>query len=641
MKRNFIKAAIVLSLLVLAVMAFASCSHEHLFTEMNVLQAATCTEEGSIEYTCECGYVKKATIDVAEHVAGPWEVTRQATCNTKGSRSQACKNCGFTLDVESIPTTDHDIVKVEAKTPTCSEVGYSAYEYCALCTYTTYSEIEKKDHTPGAAATCTTPQFCRVCETEVSEALGHVRVVKAGKEATCKDEGLTDLVECSRCKKVIEEQITIPKRVHAVTTIKGYAATCAETGYSDELVCLVCDEVIVEKVKLPVNNDHDYSSRGKCTLCGYDREDKCEHEDEDGKTYLKPLNEKSTSCTKYGLEEGEYCDNCHWITVEQELAGPEEHNIQITEGYPASFMKPGLTDGEYCKTCRTVIRQQEVIPVLTHDSASESRPEVINGGELAYKTNPGSNTCTITGIGTCTSDTIVIPEYIDDYRVTAIAADAFYSNATLKSVTVGSNVYSIGEKAFAGCLALKEVKLSDGIEVHKDAFLGSTIAEIEYTHVLVYVDGIEATCEVPGRLAHYICVNCSNRYENKDAEKQVYNIQLKIEHEFKGDSENCANCRKNMDDVLIVVAQLPSKIKDKTVSEGTSVKDLDLPTTMTVETYDEEEHTLNIVWDTSKYNPNEYGRYEITGYILTGGYQIAKSLANSFSDVVKIYISVV
>lgn len=37
---------------------------------------------------------------------------------------------------------NHSIVEVEAKEPTCTEIGWDAYEYCEFCDYTTYVEIE-------------------------------------------------------------------------------------------------------------------------------------------------------------------------------------------------------------------------------------------------------------------------------------------------------------------------------------------------------------------------------------------------------------------------------------------------------------------------------------------------------------------
>ena len=50
-------------------------------------------------------------------------------------------------------TVGHNIVSVDAKAPTCTEIGWEAYEYCIACDYTTYEEIPSNGHTPLEAAT--------------------------------------------------------------------------------------------------------------------------------------------------------------------------------------------------------------------------------------------------------------------------------------------------------------------------------------------------------------------------------------------------------------------------------------------------------------------------------------------------------
>ena len=45
-----------------------------------------------------------------------------------------------------IVTVDHNIVQADAKSPTCTEIGWDAYEYCTACDYTTYVEIPALGH---------------------------------------------------------------------------------------------------------------------------------------------------------------------------------------------------------------------------------------------------------------------------------------------------------------------------------------------------------------------------------------------------------------------------------------------------------------------------------------------------------------
>ena len=57
--------------------------------------------------------------------------------------------------VSDVVTVGHNIVSVDAKAPTCTEIGWDAYEYCTACDYTTYVELpaDPDAHTPLEAVT--------------------------------------------------------------------------------------------------------------------------------------------------------------------------------------------------------------------------------------------------------------------------------------------------------------------------------------------------------------------------------------------------------------------------------------------------------------------------------------------------------
>ena len=69
----------------------------------------------------------------------------KATCTAPGSRSSLCVVCGEEI-TESIPATGHDLTHHEAKEPTCTEVGWNAYDTCSRCNHTTYAEIPSLGH---------------------------------------------------------------------------------------------------------------------------------------------------------------------------------------------------------------------------------------------------------------------------------------------------------------------------------------------------------------------------------------------------------------------------------------------------------------------------------------------------------------
>ena len=127
--------------------------------------------------------------------------TTPATCTSTGSTVVSCTDCGATVSSTTIPATDHSYVDGKCSVcgnvdpsqcthtnvssnvtaPTCTAVGYTTYT-CSDCGYSyTDNETPVIDHTPGAAATCTTAQTCTVCKTVITPAKGHT----PGAAATC------------------------------------------------------------------------------------------------------------------------------------------------------------------------------------------------------------------------------------------------------------------------------------------------------------------------------------------------------------------------------------------------------------------------------------------------------------------------
>lgn len=85
-----------------------------------------------------------------------------------GKRYESSK---FTMSTTGSKQCSWDYGK-ETKSPTCTSTGIRTYT-CLVCGATKTETLPKKDHTPGASATCTTPQTCTVCGTQLKAALGH------------------------------------------------------------------------------------------------------------------------------------------------------------------------------------------------------------------------------------------------------------------------------------------------------------------------------------------------------------------------------------------------------------------------------------------------------------------------------------
>ena len=78
---------------------------EHTY-EVTETTDATCTEDGSTTYTCSvCGDTYKETIPATGHDDGKWTVTKSAGAFSTGTKELRCTVCGEVLDTETIPQT--------------------------------------------------------------------------------------------------------------------------------------------------------------------------------------------------------------------------------------------------------------------------------------------------------------------------------------------------------------------------------------------------------------------------------------------------------------------------------------------------------------------------------------------------------
>ena len=89
----------------------------------------------------------------------------KATCSAKA----VCEVCGGEYGEKD--SNNHDLVQHAAKAPTCTEIGWDAYETCSRCDYTTYTELTALNHDYQAVTV----------------------------EPTCETDGYT-VFTCSRCK---------------------------------------------------------------------------------------------------------------------------------------------------------------------------------------------------------------------------------------------------------------------------------------------------------------------------------------------------------------------------------------------------------------------------------------------------------
>ena len=116
-------------------------------------------------------------------------ITEEPTCTENGFEKIECLICEYSAIQKEIPATNHNdtLVQVEAKAPTCTEIGWNAYEYCTACDYTTYTE---------------------------KEALDHDIVIDEAVAPKCDETGLTAGQHCSRCDAMTVVQEVVPALTH-------------------------------------------------------------------------------------------------------------------------------------------------------------------------------------------------------------------------------------------------------------------------------------------------------------------------------------------------------------------------------------------------------------------------------------------
>lgn len=196
---------------------------------------ATCSAKAVCE-VCgkEYGEKDSSNHDRVHHEA------KAPTCTDIGwDAFDTCKNCDYT-DYQEIPALKHNLVYYKAKDPTCTEPGCDAYETCSRCDYTTYVERPALKHDLRQrvikAPTCTeigwAYETCSRCDyfaSPVLPALNHDLKQYAAKAPTCTEKGWNTYETCSRCNyTTYAEQPALNHDYQAVTV----EPTCETDGYT-------------------------------------------------------------------------------------------------------------------------------------------------------------------------------------------------------------------------------------------------------------------------------------------------------------------------------------------------------------------------------------------------------------------------
>ena len=165
---------------------------------------ATCTAKAVCE-ACGGEYGEKDPNNhalVHPDAKAPTCAAKAPTCTEIGWNAyETCSRCDYTTYVE-LPALNHALVQHEAQAPTCTEIGWDAYETCSRCNYNTYAE---------------------------QPALNHALVQHAAKAPTCTEIGWNAYETCSRCNHTTYAELPALNHDYQAVTVEP---TCETDGYT-------------------------------------------------------------------------------------------------------------------------------------------------------------------------------------------------------------------------------------------------------------------------------------------------------------------------------------------------------------------------------------------------------------------------
>ena len=276
----------------------------HLFVQGNdsscLKSAATCVSP-PVYYT-NCAYCYRKGTDTYVH---PWygpdpnnhdlvhHDAKAPTCTEIGwDAYDACQRegCTYTTKVE-IPALKHKLVHHDAKAPTCTEIGWEEYDTCSRCDYTTYQEIP---------------------------ALKHNLVHRDAKAPTCTETGWEEYDTCSRCDYTTKVEIPAPGHDYTEKVVKP---TCGKGGYT-LYTCKKCNDSYKDhQTKTLLHWYGEWTSNGDGTHSATCKRKDCKHV---GKTECAIVEFKQDEATRTLCPVcGNVSDGTHLALVEEVTAEGE------------------------------------------------------------------------------------------------------------------------------------------------------------------------------------------------------------------------------------------------------------------------------------------------------------------------------
>ena len=320
-----------------------------------VAECKNCHNDGNVSY-------------LKVHTGG----TETPTCTT----GKTCEKCGAEYG-EKDPN-NHDLVHHDAKAPSCTEIGWDAYDTCSRCDYTTRKELPALNHdlrqSVITAPTCTETGWayvkcsrCDYYDTPVLPALKHDLRQRVITAPTCTGEGWAH-VACSRCDYFATPLLSALN--HDLEQHAAKAPTCTEIGWNAYEACSRCDYTTY--VELPAQHDLEQhaAKAPTCTEIGWNAYETCSRCDHTTYAELPALNHdlkqhaaQAPTCTEIGWNAYDTCSRCDYTTYAELPA--LNHDLVNHDAKALTCTEPGWNAYETCSRCNYTTYAEQ--PALNHD----------------------------------------------------------------------------------------------------------------------------------------------------------------------------------------------------------------------------------------------------------------------------------
>ena len=307
----------------------------------------------------------------------------KATCSAKA----VCEVCGGKYGEKD--SNNHDLVQHAAKAPTCTEIGWDAYEACSRCDHTTRKELPALNHNleqhEAKAPTCTEKGWdayktcsrlgCNYTTYQEIPALKHDLVHHNAQAATCTEIGWDAYKTCSRLGCNYTTYQEIPALKHDLVHHNAQAATCTEIGWDAYKTCsrLGCNYTTYQEIPaLKHDLVHHDAQAPTCTEIGWDAYDTCSRLGCNYTTYqeIPALNHdlvqheaKAPTCTEKGWNAYETCSRCDYTTYAELPA--LNHALEQHAAKAPTCTEKGWDAYKTCSRCDHTTYAE--LPALNHD----------------------------------------------------------------------------------------------------------------------------------------------------------------------------------------------------------------------------------------------------------------------------------